>query len=387
MSNPLTTFEDYLAPEFNASKTCNKLLKASNSDLQCEELDLVTPLKKVKYLLEEVERRNDDVIKANPSHLIENFDSKKTAQAQTRDALSSSLEYLSMSYKRLDAEILEPYHECLLLRSALSKIHQTSSILRDISIFLHLLRQVTSFGTLDQADASATQKALLLASVHSQIQTELNSNPNLGAMEVVKKYDAETILPSRRNTVRYLSDKLFSDCANNLDVQSRSTDAGHLAKALNELSQKDFITVIDRVILSKITNSTQALSKTITSIKTLPAALEIVLKNGSDVRALGKALDETASTKNTLLNDYLSHKKDNCVSEMFWSRVAKNFKREFEISFNRGGPVGKSLAANSSVITESITNAMKGSSEKKDSESNLEKMLDSVAVLKLHSTR
>ncbi|CAR25021.1 Golgi transport complex subunit COG5 [Lachancea thermotolerans CBS 6340] len=387
MSDPLAAFEDYLTPDFNASRTCNKLLKASNPDLQCEELDLVTPLKKVKYHIEEIERRNDDVIKANPSHLIESFDSKKIAQVQTRDALSSSLEYLSMSYKRLDAEVLEPYQKCLLLRSALSKIHQTSSILRDVSIFLHLLRQVTGFGTLDQTDPSAHQKALILASIHSQIQTELSSNPNLGALELVKKYDVETILPSRRNTVRYLSDRLFSDCANNLEVQSKNLDVTQLAKALYELSQKDFITVIDRVLLSKITNSTQTLSKTITSIKTLPAALETVMKNGRDVRALGRALNEAASTKSTLLKDYLSHKKHSCISEMFWSRVSKNFKREFEISFNRGGPVGKSLAANSSVILESIINAMKDSTEKENGESNLEKMLDSVAILNLHTTR
>ena len=117
----MTDFEIYLAHDFNATQVCSGLLNASNTDPDSKELDLMTAIKKVKYNLQEVERRSENVIKANPSHLIDNFDQRELVQSRTRESLGSSLEYLDMSYKRLDTEILEPYQQCLRLR--LSLIH------------------------------------------------------------------------------------------------------------------------------------------------------------------------------------------------------------------------------------------------------------------------
>lgn len=384
----MTDFEIYLAHDFNATQVCSGLLNASNTDPDSKELDLMTAIKKVKYNLQEVERRSENVIKANPSHLIDNFDQRELVQSRTRESLGSSLEYLDMSYKRLDTEILEPYQQCLRLRSALSKIHQTSSILRDVSIYLHLVRQIANSSSLGKNDDTDLQSAVALASMHSQIQMELNSNPDLRALALVKKYESETIIPSRRDTLKYLSDRLLKESTLNTGNQSARQTVASLVSAIRDISQKEFISVIDKAVLNKIASSVQTLAKTITSIKNLPKSMEVVVHDAQTIYFLQDTLRDIKHDNLSLLNEYLSHKNYKSLTEMFWIRTSKNFKRDFDISFNRGGPVGKSLIANSSFITKSISGAFEGTDNAKDiSASGLERMLDAVSILNIHAAK
>ncbi|SCV05425.1 LANO_0H07206g1_1 [Lachancea nothofagi CBS 11611] len=384
--NYLRDFEKFLGNDFNASRICSELLKTSNVDSESTELDLVTSIKKIRYSIDDVDQRTEDAIRANPLQLIDSFDKRNLTQSTTRESLSSSFEYLNISYKRLDKDILEPYEDCLHLQSALSKIHQTASILRDVLIFLHLLSQISSGESLSSHDRSLDQNMLALASLHSQIQVELDSNPNLRALTLVKKHETEIIVPSRHETLRVMSEKLIKDCAGKITSQSELQDVGQYLFALRKISQKDFIGTVDKIVLSRVSYSTQALSKTITSIRNFPIILKEIIQEARSISFFEETLRATTIDNLSLLSEYLSHKKYNSLTELFWVRIAKSFKRDFEISYNRGGPVGKSLASNSSMIRQSIVHAGDGQGVG-DRSFDVDKMLDSISILSAQSSK
>ncbi|SCU86303.1 LAME_0D05468g1_1 [Lachancea meyersii CBS 8951] len=383
----LKDFEQYLDPEFRASQACFELLKGSHIDPDSNELDLLTSIKKVRYALDEVNKRSENVIRANPLHLIDTFDNRNLARIKTRESLGPNIEYLKMSYSRLDKDVLEPYEECLQLQSALSKIHQTSSILRDVLTFLHLLKQLgnTDPSALKNETNLSDQTLLTLASAHAQIQTALFSNPNLRALRFVKKYETETLTPSRRETLKVMSESLIQTYSGEMKSQSKLESASRLLPALYELSPKDFVSVMDKILLSRINSSAQALTKTITSIKIIPTALESTVRNAQNVSLLENTLRATTIDTVSLFSEYISHKKHDSLIDMFWNRVSKAFRKDFETSFTRGGPVGKALASNSAVIMQSIRQTL--NTDPVIASCGLEKMLDSVSILNKQSSK
>lgn len=379
-SNELEDFEALLEENFNVFQFCNDLLKATNRNLESTELDFKTPMKKVSYDLNEVNKRINNIVKSNPSHIIKQMDEHKMSHELVHKSLKPSLEYLDMSYDRLNDEIIKPYEHALRVQSALSKIHQTSSILRDALIFLHLMRQITDASPLVENDFSTFQNALKLASLHSQIQKNLSGNANLRSLRLIKKYDAEVISVNRQQTLRYISDAFTKECLNNYRIKNNPENIEVLGNALFTLSQRDYISSLDRAIISKALSTNQVLGKTITSIRSFSTAMEDASKNGECILHLEESLWRVPVKNSNLMQLYLSHKKESSLTEIFWSRVSRSFKKDFEISFNRGGPVGKSLLNNAQQITNDIKKNMANLGGD-DNGNNLRIMLQAVSIL------
>lgn len=71
-ANELEDFEAYLESDFNAVKFAGDILSISNGS-ENPELDLATPLKKLKYDLNELEKRMKSISSSNYDSLIKNF--------------------------------------------------------------------------------------------------------------------------------------------------------------------------------------------------------------------------------------------------------------------------------------------------------------------------
>ena len=94
-------FEPILAPDFNAEQFANDLLKATNNDLLTNELDIETPIKKINYDLKELESRIKRLVNDNPYSILNQIYKNKSLTDIIDEGLSTSLQYLDISYKRL----------------------------------------------------------------------------------------------------------------------------------------------------------------------------------------------------------------------------------------------------------------------------------------------
>lgn len=378
-TNELEDFEAFLEESFSVIQFCNELLKATNPNVEASELDLKTPIKKITYDLSEVEKRIDTVVKSNPSHILDQVDKRGLARDKVGMTLKPSLEYLNMSYNRLNTEVLQPYEHALKLQSALSKVHQTSSILRDVLVFIHLVTQIDTLAL--EKNENTTQSCLRLASLYSQIQLNLDENSNLKSLQLVKKYEAEIIRDKRQELLRYISNSLIKECLNNYKITNNLEGIQNLMMALFTLSFKDYVSTIDKILLSKITSTNQVLARTITSIRNFPMAMDDAVKNGESVFILEGILEKAKTENSHLLKEYLSQKRYQSLRDIFWTKVSNNFQKDFEISFNRGGPVGKSLLNNEKMIKKVIKEYMPKSSNSEVYKSDYDTMMMSISIL------
>lgn len=378
-TNELEDFEAFLEKSFSVIQFCNELLKATNPNVGASELDLKTPIKKITYDLSEVEKRIDTVVKSNLSHILDQVDKRGLARDKVGTTLKPSLEYLNMSYNRLNTEVLQPYEHALKLQSALSKVHQTSSILRDVLVFIHLVTQIDTLAL--EKSENTTQSCVRLASLYSQIQLNLDENSNLKSLQLVKKYEAEIIRDKRQELLRYISNSLIKECLNNYKITNNLEGIQNLMMALFTLSFKDYVSTIDKILLSKITSTNQVLARTITSIRNFPMAMDDAVKNGESVFILEGILEKTKTENSHLLKEYLSQKRYQSLRDIFWTKVSNNFQKDFEISFNRGGPVGKSLLNNENMIKKVIKEYMPKSSNSEVYKSDYDTMMMSISIL------
>ncbi|KAH3901292.1 uncharacterized protein SCODWIG_02008 [Saccharomycodes ludwigii] len=380
-------FGAYLEESFSAFQFSNTFLKATNptiiDNINNTEtgtitttteptLDLYTPLKKIKYDLDEIDERIDNALKSNYENILTNIDKlNKIGTEIIPKLLNPSVEFLELSYNKLNEQVLKPYTKANNLQISLSKLHQTSMILRDFMIFSNLVLQC-DYNISNKANMSVNQ-LYNLASIHSQIDFNLQENPILGDLLLVQDVCKNTIQPQRKQIINHLSDQMLKLCLNNHISNKNEELLKNLINALLLLSRHQFNSVLDKILLSKISTTTAILNKTITSIKSFQSAfdqamtindsiinIEKVLKDIKITTDNGSVSTSTTTATTTAYKEFMSKKKSSNKSILFiyWSMIGRIFGKEFQTNLKRGGPVGKSLIQNRDIIKNIIENKM-----------------------------
>ncbi|CCD24424.1 Golgi transport complex subunit COG5 NDAI_0D01110 [Naumovozyma dairenensis CBS 421] len=384
----LEDFEALLEDSFNKRQFANDLLKATNDESSTTtELDIETPIKKLKYDLDEVDARIDDLLRNNSTNIINQLYKGKSSQNIINNELNDSFGYLSMSYKRLQEEVLEPYEKAQKLQSVLSKVHQTSILLRDSLIYIHIINEIENLSaekstTNTSSNKLTTAKAIKLATLYSQLQLNLNQNVNLKSLQVIKHLEG-TILVKKKELLGFISLEFSKECLNSFKIKKNKDIISQLAYSLYIVSPQDYVSTIQKYILSNVLMDSQTLTKTINSIKNFPMAFEDVVKRSYDIYSLEDALHNIKFEDTNLLTEYTKQRKPKSSTprELYWNKISSNFKKEFEISYNRGGPVGKSLAKNYDMIVSTIKENMPKSTGNNDYHHNLDTMLKSISII------
>lgn len=385
MASELDEFEDFLDPEFKEKEFANNLLKSTNSDLKTNILDLDTPIKKLNYDVTEVDKRINQLINENPSTILNELYKGNSQRETINTGLKPSLQYLDLSYKRLQEEILTPYESAQKLQVVLSKIHQTSNLLRDSLIYIHLVTKIQSFSEPDNNNSNLNLESLLqLSSLYSQAQLTLDQNINLKSLQLTKELENNVIKLKKKELLNTLSLSLSKECLNSIKLRKNKDEIMTLAKALYVLSPEELCATIHRVILSSVTTNSQVMIRNINSIKNFPNIFPEIVKKGHDIYLLETILKQVKVDNTNLLLEYCSQRKNKFTTprKLFWSRLSSNFKKEFDISYNRGGPVGMTLMKSRDLIINTYKDNMPHSSDENDFEENLAVMLNSISILK-----
>ena len=378
-------FEPILAPDFSTEQFANDLLKATNSDLSTNEIDIETPIKKINYDLKELESRVKRLINDNPYSILNQIYKNKSLTDVIDEGLATSLQYLDISYKRLRDDVLVPHERAQKLQLVLGKVHQTSNILRDSLIYIHLANKIDRLMESDKRSLT-TEKALQLTSLHAQLDMTIQENLNLKSLQVIKALENDSIRNNKKILLDFVVLSLTKECADPSKLRNDRGVIKSLCKSLFILSPNDFFATMHKIVLSYTHQSAQLLLKTINSIKSFPKVFEQVAQDGHRMYLLESILSEVnlSNKGTTLLMEYTyerPNRKYMAPRELYWSKIATTFKKELETSYNRGGPVGKSLVKNKDLIIDTLKTTMPLTTDKNDFQSSLTKMLDSVSIL------
>ncbi|CAI1720059.1 hypothetical protein SEUBUCD646_0N02650 [Saccharomyces eubayanus] len=396
MSNDLEDFDSLLETNFDAKQFGNDLLKVTNN-INTTTLDLNTSLKKLKYDLHEIDSRIDQLVNNIPLEIIDLMYRNENVNFTIVDELKPSLEYLNMSYDRLKTQVLDPYERARKVQLALSKVYQTSFLLRGALVYIHLSNKISTTSNVAQLNIPT---AVNLASLHYQLQITLNENENLKSLQKVKLLDQNIITPNKRELVTFLSLQVSKECLNSIKIKTNKETISQLVRSLFLLSPQEFVATINKIILSNVTTSSQILSRTINSIRGFSETFKEVVEKSYSIYILETILrnikidNTTTAAKPTATNkSHLGHllseytlmgntkSGSGTPRDLFWNKVASSFRKDFEISVNRGGPVGKSLLKNKDFIIDTIRQHMGKSCDNSDYQSYLNLMLNSVSII------
>lgn len=380
MNEDQEDFEVLLTDNFSSTQFCNDILVTVNGQPGTDELDLGTPMKKLRYDLNEINSRIEDTLKNNPTNVIDQMYRGKRVRDVTQKGLASSLEYLDISYQRVQREVIQPYERAQNLQNVLSKVHQTSILLRDGLVVMHLtgrLQMITARQKPWSIDTMAD-----LATVYSQLDASLRENANLKSLKLIKQLESDTILPTKKELLSQLSVALTNALAvadENLDNRA---DISQLAEGLHTMSSREFVSTVQRAVLTSVAKSTQVLSRTLNSIKNFPSAFDEVVRRGAIVRNIEQVLQNVKFEETDLLAIFISRSTPKTVTpnHLYWEKVSDAFKREFEVSFSRGGPVGKLLLRNSDMIVDTIQQRMTDPRNNVGDPQLVDLMLQSVSI-------
>lgn len=282
MANDLEDFESLLEPDFDAKQFGNDLLKATNNN-DTTILDLNTPLKKLNYDLHEIDSRIDQLMNSNPLEIIELIYKNEHVNSTIVGELKPSLEYMNMSYDRLKNQVLDPYERARKVQLALSKVYQTSFLLRGALLYIHLSNKLNALSKTAQL---STSTAINLASLHYQLEITLDENKNLKSLRKIKQLDQDIVSPNKRELITFLSLQMCKECLNSIKIKSNKEIISQLAYSLYLLSSQEFESAINKIVLSNVTMSSQILSKILNSIRMFPDAFNEVVEKGYNIYIL-----------------------------------------------------------------------------------------------------
>lgn len=365
----LADFEAYLEPDFEPFRYANDLLLATN-DNEDSELDLSTSIKRLKFDIDECDKRMKAISVDNYESLISNFTKIEDTKAALRDHINPQIERVNTSFTRIKSNVIEPFDNALKLNNAMKRIHSTLNLFRGSSYFIFLVQQLQeSEKVYDSLSVESNNKEVIrLARLQAQLtqfydrEKKVNhANMNSSLMSIKYIRDFQPIHTSKKAT---LVSELSQEVSTYLNRHNAAT--GNLQNglmALYILSEKDFRTTIEKLSISKqVQNSLSQLTRSLQSPRNFNVVLKDIKESSKEyLRFMNETLTAceikptSDSQKHIILLEVVkSHFDSKTIEQVFWSDLSLKFKKNIVATMARGGPIAKNLKVYQSGIKNSI---------------------------------
>ncbi|CAK9436192.1 uncharacterized protein LODBEIA_P07500 [Lodderomyces beijingensis] len=401
----LEDFEAYLEPDFDQHKLANGILCATNG-VENPELDLNTPLKKLKYDLVEIEKRIKQTTSQNHEVLIQKFTEVSTYKQILQDRIEPQMQLVNKPFSKIQREVIEPYERATQLNNAVYRMHQTLQLLRHVSFFIFIIQQLEEL-QMNYTDRDVIKIARLMNQL-SRLYLELGPDADLKAtpvMQIRLVRDYQTTLNTRRSIMLSECAQLVSsELAKTTSLSSKNTKLYNNLQALYILNQLEFYSVVEKCTVTRqLSVGTSQLSKALQSPRNFTSLLLDVQESASTyfdklnhvlgqwkihVERDGNSSPNGNSNGNghensdgngnggvvSILKLMLQHFKCDSLETLLWSKLALSFKRNIAATMARGGPTAKNLK----VYNQGLKNAVH---EKLTNELERDLILDALTMI------
>lgn len=175
-------YELFLDPSFSAVGFANSLVQATNN-VSDVEVDLDTPAKRLEYDVEEVDKIINETAGENYEQLLEQATNVNLAE-ESLEPMKKNLEQVNFSYSKLENDVLKPYDKAQEIFTALKRLHLTSSLLRSLTWYLYLARQLSAVGS------NAPSNELYNAALNlRQVRHQVEINPGLRSLHIIRLHE------------------------------------------------------------------------------------------------------------------------------------------------------------------------------------------------------
>lgn len=376
----LEDFEAFLEDGFDPLKFSASLLLATNV-ADDSELDLWTPIKKLQFDANEVEKRMEKLASLNHELLIKNFSKIESTRTLMDAQINPLATRVKKAYERIEKDIVKPYDDAVKLNAALKRIHSTLNLLRGAGFFLLFVQQLQECEKSHES-LSDNRDIVRLARLHKQVGDMFTKDVfptsddpvNLLSLKMVRDYQPIFLVKTAE-----LSSELSANISNDLGHHSSFVaDNEQLQNnlvALSILDEAELFSVLEKGAMSK---SIQVALTSLTRSLQSPRNFEVVLsevKNSANafITTLSNLLHGCHLTKadgrqlpETLLAGFEQSlaKEGSTIHDVYWTRLSYKFKKNLAATMARGGPIARNLRSHHSAIRENVRTVLDGHAQK-----------------------
>lgn len=389
----LEDFEAFLEDNFDALRFSASLLLATNV-ADDSELDLATPIKKLQFDANEVDKRMEKLALLNHEVLIDNFSKVKTTQKLLVDQINPLTARVKTAYLRINNDIVKPYDDAVKLNGALKKIHSTLNLLRGANFFFLFVQQLQDCEKQHES-AADNRDVVRLARLYKQVgdllgKTALAASEDtvdLLLLKLVRDYQPIFQVKLAEFTLE-LSLDVLNDLGHHSSFVADNSQLQNNLAAMAVLDEKELFTVLDKGAMSK---SIQVALTSLTRLLQLPRNFDsVLLEVNTTSRVFVDTLTQLlhncplvktdSSGSGSLLENFQRclALEGETIQKVYWARLAYKFKKNLAATMARGGPIARNLRAHSSSITTSVQKLLEGKPQKD--------MLSAAALINTHTT-
>ncbi|OBA19287.1 hypothetical protein METBIDRAFT_46973 [Metschnikowia bicuspidata var. bicuspidata NRRL YB-4993] len=373
----LEDFEAFLGDEFDQTRFAASLLQATNV-VDDTELDLSTPLKKLKFDVNECNKRMESLASAHHNQLLRNIDKVEVNRKLMNDIITPLTARLKSAYERISKDVISPYDDAVKLNKALQKIHQTSKLLRGTSFFVVLLQQLHECEKSVQL-SEESKEVVRLAKNYTQIASFFknpedvakDSSTDLLSIKLIRDYSPLFQVKSAE-FIAGLEEKISNDLGHHSSFNANNSSLQNNVLALYVMAPQQLSSLIDRSAMTKsIQIALAQLTRSLQSPRTLASAFAEIKQSASNFSSTLSALfincDALEAVGDmeplSLLNNFILSLPDahgSSIEDIYWSRLAYKFKKSVAATMARGGPIARNLKSQHTVLLNSVDSALEG---------------------------
>lgn len=364
--NELEDFEAFLEPDFEATKFANELLLATNGE-DAEELDIVTPMKKLKFDIEECDRRMTKISSTNYESLVGNLSQIEKVRSNMKDI---NIDRVVKSFDRINTEIIVPFDESVEINQASKKMHQTLDLLRGSSYFIVLIQQLKQL--------EKGENVVKLARLHNQLYQLYNDDESAQLMSIKLVRNFQPIQITKRN-------KLINECIDVItnEINHHTTFHEDNEKLLNHLTalsllSSDFFSILEKATVTRqIQTATSQLQRSLQSPRNFSTVISEIKENNSTYfKTLSNLLKKCDLKDSSLQKLDITQHNEGELKKVFWGKVATKFKQNLAATMARGGPTANNLKS----FYEEMRKVIESTFEE---EFEREKLTDALQIIKI----
>ncbi|CUM65662.1 uncharacterized protein PRCAT00003310001 [Priceomyces carsonii] len=379
--NDLEDFEAFLEPDFEKLEFANDLLLATNDNADTE-LDIATSVKKLKFDIDECDKRMKAIASRNRIKLVSNFSQVQACKSLMNNNIHPSIERVNVSFQRIKTEIIKPYENAIKINDALKRIHSTVSLLRGATSFIFLIQLLEDLEkSVDDPENFNSHKDLIrLAKLHLQIsllyksedksmrKSDLNKHghmgdPSLLSIKLIREY--RSVQESKKVSLTNRCNKfIINELSHSSSFNVKNVPLQCNLIALFILDKEQLFTILEKSTINKqVQLSSSQLSRSLQSPRNFLIVLtEVKSTSDSFLNTLEGILlncdisniSGTNVDSKNLLENAISHLKTPSISLLYWENLAFRLKKSIAATMARGGPIALNLKSHSDSMKSSI---------------------------------
>lgn len=342
VSSEYVDYDIYLDSGFDPIKFANSLVLATNNPSDAD-VDLSSASKRLGYDLEEVDKLIKTISTENHEQLLAKADDVIVAQSAL-DIIKENLDSVNTSYAKLYRDIISPYEKSQKMHAALRRVHLTSSLLRILTWYLHLARQLDSLMKSSSVDA-------LYQSVQTikQLQQLVQKNPALNSLHIVRSHSQS--LSDQTSRARSQCLHVIRDFSLAQDMQQLS----YACLALYLLDPKDLTRCISAYLKSQTSaSSTQLIRSLSGSLLEFEGAANDSRSRARALNALVSVLKSAKVDEKDLLSYVISSMDTQSLVSSYWRDIASAIDSKLRELMLRNPTTTRQLQSNASKMKDIV---------------------------------